>query len=81
MNSIQQVYDVLCQWRDRFPNLRSISIFLEGDFMILRWEWHSPVSAIQLIPISNDVWKSKEFEEYLFETIERSYCKWEVGEE
>lgn len=48
MNSIQQVYEILSKWKDRFPNIRSVMVFLGEDIMILRWEWDNEKSPVAM---------------------------------
>jgi hypothetical protein len=83
MNIFEQSYNILKILKDRFAGIRSVTLFLIDNTLIIRWEWTNDKSptAVQGIDITQDDWKTDEFEKVLLERIEASYCMWEVGEE
>jgi hypothetical protein len=89
MTNLDMLYETLREWRDRFPNILCISLFLfdDGEFRI-RVDWkitsiHPAPSVTYSISEEeiNSAYGLEEIGERILNEMERQYMLWEVGEE
>jgi len=83
MSTIQQVHKLLKDWKERFPGLGAVAACLTKDFVILRWEWEGALRppAVHVLTIAEVEAMTEEEEQFIFDSIESVYIKWETGEE
>ena len=84
MSNLDIFYETLREWRDRFPNVHCISVFLFDDGELrIRVDWKNNYHAVYVITEQNinNSYGMEEIGEHILSEMERQYMLWEVGEE
>ena len=76
------VYDNMKEWRDRFPGIKCVSVFLFNNEMRIRIDWMDDNAYTYVIPqTAIDLQNLNDFGEMIFSEAEKAYKIHTVGEE
>lgn len=86
-DNFHRLLEILKHWRNRFPNIKSVSTTLTDKELHVRIEWN-PVNGTEVYYTRTFPLKDLDFyydfnslENVMFDAIEAKYREWEVGEE
>lgn len=86
-DNIHRLLEILEHWKNRFPNVKCVSVFLFDTELRIRVDWN-PVNDMEvyytrILPLKSlkGYYQFNALENLIFDEIESKYREWEVGEE